>query len=268
MNTSKEAIKHIQDTAHYNQKIEETNFDCIALSENVKLHDLEEFQECRNNFRGTLYTSSVIDFANYIDDHDGKNCFIDVDDMSAKSIFDLGDKEKPGHAKHNAVLKLKRTAPYTELLHHDNRESGQRALGDWLEDWKDFIQVIDEDGKDMETHKAVSAIRSITIEAIKKKGSEIKNFGESKSSIESIDAQTADGPMPAWIIFDCKPYEDLPERKFHSRININTGGDTPRFTTKIVQLEAIQEEIANDFKNLLIKKLNDESDIYLGTFTA
>jgi len=268
MSTTKEAIEHIQSTTHYNEKLEETDFKAVAISKELKLRDLEEFQEFRNNFRGTLNTTSVIDFANYIHAQEGNNCFIDVDSMAAQSIFDLGDKEKPGHAKHKAILKLKRTAPYTELLQHDTLQTKQRDLAEWIEDWKDYIQVVDENGTNMDIIKASTAIRNITIEAIAKKGSEIKNFGESKSAMESIDAKSEDGPMPAWIIFECKPFEDLPERAFHSRISISTGHDTPRFTTRIVQLDAIKEEIANDFKTLLTDKLDDEADIYLGMFTA
>ena len=266
MSIDKSAIEHIQKTSTDLREVENTDHKVIAITPSLELKSLEQYQEFRNQFRGKFHTSSMKDYEEYLSEHNGTNCFIDIDSMSSNSIFDLGDKEKPGHAKHTASLKLKKTAPYSELIRHDQSPGNQRELAEWIEDWKDYIQIIDETGADMDIVPAVAAIRRITIEAIRKQGNETRTFGESKSSLESIDAKSEDGNMPAWIVFTCKPYEDLPEHTFHSRISILTSTDKPKLVTRIIQLEAIQEEIATEFKELLKKDLPKEIDIFIGTF--
>ena len=268
MSIDKTAIEHIQKTATDLREVENTDFPTIALSESLKLHDLEKYQQYRNYFRGIFETKTCKDFLEYVSENKGANCFINADSMSAKSIFDLGDKESPGHAKHQANLTLKKSAPYIELLANNETRMNQRELAEWIEDYRDFIEVLDENGEEMQNTAAVAAIRRITIEAIRKQGNEQRTFGESKSAMESIDAKSEDGPMPAWILFTCKPYEDLKEQTFHSRISITTRGDEPKLTMRIIKLDVIKEEMATEFKELLAKEHDGDMKFYLGNFTA
>ena len=268
MSIDKSAIEQIQKTATDLREVKQVDFPTVALSSSLKLYDLEEFQKCRNYFRGYFETKTCKDFLEYVSENNGANCFINSDTMSAQSIFDLGDNETPGHAKHKARLTLKKSAPYIALLANDESRISQRELAEWIEDYRDFIEVLDEGGKEMQNAAAVAAVRRITIEAIRKQGNEQRTFGESKSAMESIDAKSEGGPMPARILLTCKHNEDLQERTFHTRISIITRGEEPKLTARIIQLDVIKEEMASEFKDLLADKYEGDIKFYLGEFTA
>ncbi|ECF9255800.1 DUF2303 family protein, partial [Salmonella enterica] len=57
-------------------------------------------------------------------------------------------------------------------------------------------------------------------------------------------------------------------RVFSLRNSLLTG-DEPRFVLRIVQLEAQEEAIANEFRDLLISKFDGESvETFIGNFKA
>ncbi|MGT5649554.1 DUF2303 family protein, partial [Escherichia coli] len=46
-------------------------------------------------------------------------------------------------------------------------------------------------------------------------------------------------------------------------------GDRPVLVLRIIQLEAVQEEMANEFRDLLVEKFKDSKvETFIGTFTA
>ncbi|STF30642.1 CPS-53 (KpLE1) prophage protein [Escherichia coli] len=53
--------------------------------------------------------------------------------------------------------------------------------------------------------------------------------------------------------FKCVPFEGLKERPFKLRLSIITG-DRPVLVLRIIQLEAVQEDMANEFRDLLVEK--------------
>lgn len=74
--------------------------------------------------------------------------------------------------------------------------------------------------------------------------------------------------MPVAFEFKCVPYEGLGERRFNLRNSLLTS-DEPCFVLRIVQLEAQEEEIANEFRDLLISKFEGESvETFIGNFKA
>ena len=73
--------------------------------------------------------------------------------------------------------------------------------------------------------------------------------------MESVEAKTKD-IMPVAFEFKCVPFEGLKERPFKLRLSIITG-DRPVLVLRIIQLEAVQEEMANEFRDLLVEKFKD-----------
>ncbi|MFK5898218.1 DUF2303 family protein [Escherichia coli] len=74
--------------------------------------------------------------------------------------------------------------------------------------------------------------------------------------------------MPVAFEFKCVPFEGLKERPFKLRLSIITG-DRPVLVLRIIQLEAVQEEMANEFRDLLVEKFKDSKvETFIGTFTA
>lgn len=59
--------------------------------------------------------------------------------MSAEIVFDMGNREQAGHAKHRAKLAMKKTAAYKALCEINGSRRSQRDFSDFLEDWGDYL---------------------------------------------------------------------------------------------------------------------------------
>jgi uncharacterized protein YfdQ (DUF2303 family) len=240
-----------------------------------KLVNIEHLQEGRSRYRGTFTTHDMSAFAVYVITTVENNTpptpakgFIDPDKMCATAYFNLGDHEHPGHGDNTASLKLKPTAAYAALLAATNaRAHDQRSLHDFLEDWRDNITVlIDGQPKDNAIAAALAAVRDITIEQARKVQHVERDFGATKSAMESVDARSS-LTLPSGFEFKAVPYEGLQERTFRLRLGVNTGGDKISLSLRIQQSEQISETIARDFLARLEAKLGVASSLTLGTFT-
>lgn len=148
-----------------------TTWGATALHEDVKVHDLEHLLPCRRRARGAMTTAYVAPFAQYATayaDH-GAAVFVDAEHMAATAVLDLGTKETPGHADHRAKLQPSKTATYTALLNINGRAQSQQLLAEFVEDWGTTarMQFFNADGE-IQTGKALAAIRRITVENLRK----------------------------------------------------------------------------------------------------
>jgi len=243
----------------------------VALPSELKVHDLEKYLPERARFRGRLDTESVEAFVEYAEEQGAAcPCFVDGETMAARVVFDLGTVNHPGHADHSAWLKMKQTAPYSALLDRDGSPYTQRETAEWLEDWRDFLEALDGDGKKVDIKRAITTIRNLTIET--KQGQEFTegDFKSKRTAMEEIEAKGKQDGLPSFIVFKCVPYEGLKERPFHMRLSLRTArGDAPSFVLRIVRLEREQEEITKEFRGLLDEKFKS-TDIktYIGTFSV
>lgn len=266
------AIIQIRDMV-LSQFIEEklAGADCpaVVLPKDVSVESIERLHTERFRFRGKLETSSIEDFVRYSTGYaaEGTRCFISTDKMSASSVFNLGTITNPGHADNKAVLTLKRTAPFTALLAINGDRNDQKTLAEWLEDWSDFVTGFDAEGAVIDAKKSAAAIRKITIEAIKSAEYEDQDFSGRRSVMESVEARTKD-IMPVAFEFKCVPYEGLAERRFKVRMSI-LASNQPLLVLRITQLEAYEEEMAVEFRDLLVEKFADSKvETYIGVFNA
>ncbi|WP_228745310.1 DUF2303 family protein, partial [Klebsiella pneumoniae] len=194
-------------------------------------------------------------------------CFIDADNMLARSIFNIGTLDNPGHADNVASIKLKKTAPFRALLSINGDHLNQKQIAEWLEDWSDYLIAFDADGNTMKIAQAAQAVRRITIQQTNASDHEDGDFSGKKSLMQSIEASSKD-VMPVAFEFKCVPYEGLGERAFSLRNSLLKSND-PVFVLRIVQLEAKEEAIANEFRDLLIGKFDGKPvEAFIGTFKA
>lgn len=231
----------------------------VVLPVGYELTNLESAMPFRQHYRCNFSTDSVVDYISYVElfDVEGSKCFIDSEHMSAKTIFDMGDVATPGHQKHSAKLTLTKTAAYRSMLQINGAKMNQKQLSDWLEDWKDSITAVGIDGEPLTAMAAAAAVRKITIEASRKMENEVGDFNAHMSAMEKIEATSA-MIMPAIVNFKCKPYSDLIEREFVLRVSILTGDDKPVLVMRVLQLEAVQEEITEEFKALIVDSLEEK----------
>ena len=243
--------------------------DVVALPSDYKLHNLEQFKPLRRRARGLMNTNVINAFTGYVTDHvePGATVFVNADDMSATAVLNLGTPCVPGHADNRAKLTLKRTAAYSALV---GIASGvgfkQTQIAEFLEDWPEHIQCLNDSGS-ITLPKAIAAIRKLSIEAIRKIENSEQQLSASRSAFESVQATSAD-PLPTVIMFDCQPYADLKARTFALRLNVQTGGDKPTISLRIVKAEQHAEDMANELGYLIAHAFDGASiPVLLGSYS-
>lgn len=267
---NRDALEYVvgQSAAELDQ-LAKTDTPVACLPESMAIRSLEKFMFSRSRFRGIFDTTAIHEFAEYNNKEalEGTTCFIDAERMSAETIFDIGTTGEPGHCEHRARLKLEKTADYLAILSIVNKKLSQQELAEWMEDWRSFLCVKNPGGDDIETKKAIAAIRNITIKASASVSSTTESFSSKKSAMEQIDAKAKDAE-PAYLYFTCIPYTGLKARTFEMRLSIITG-ETPRLTLRIVRHEQAVEEMSEELKTLLIEQLKgDQVTTYLGSFSS
>jgi uncharacterized protein YfdQ (DUF2303 family) len=266
-----EQVKDLVLSGHHLSDIEKLDCPTVTLPSDVELHSLERFTLKRFRFRGAMHTTSIDDFVRYsigyASEVEPARCFINAEAMSARSIFNIGTLDNPGHADNSATIGLKKTAPFRALLAINGNRLKQRQIAEWLEDWSDYLQAFDADGNTMPISQAAQAVRRITIQQATQQDHEDGDFSGRKSLMQSIEASSRD-VMPVAFEFKCVPYEGLAGRAFSLRNSLLTG-DEPHFVLRIVQLEAQEEAIANEFRDLLIGKFDGNPvENFIGNFKA
>ena len=271
---TKEAITALQEGESISAAAASLNASCdtndlTALPSDYKLHDLEKYKAMRRRERGTMNTNVISAFTGYVTDHvePGATVFVNADDMSATAVLNLGTPCVPGHADNRAKLTLKRTAAYSALV---GIASGmgykQTQIAEFLEDWPEHIQCLNDSGS-ITLPKAIAAIRKLSIEAIRKIENSEQQLSASRSAFESVQATSAD-PLPTVIMFDCQPYADLKARTFALRLNVQTGGDKPTISLRIVKAEQHAEDMANELGYLIAHAFDGASiPVLLGSYS-
>jgi uncharacterized protein YfdQ (DUF2303 family) len=109
------AIKQVKDlvlSGYHLNDIHGLACPTALLPENTSVESLERFALERFRFRGAMDTTSIDDFVRYsvayAQEEEKARCFIDADNMLARSIFNIGTLDNPGHADNVASIKLKK----------------------------------------------------------------------------------------------------------------------------------------------------------------
>lgn len=285
MSMDKSAIEQIQKSASITSAKEAVEaiaempgiMPVVALPQDFQLHYMEHHLHTRFRFRGSFATQSLAAFGAYAQQHalpEPQAAFIDAENMRAKLVLNLGNQEAPGHCDNTASIRLEKTAAYKALLAIVDREKSQQEIAEFIEDWRlNLLAWGDSDADDAREGipivKALQAVRSITIEAISKHDSDVRNFGQTSTGMDSIDAKSQH-TLPAQFEFVCEPYHELPARTFTLRLSIITR-QKPALVLRIVRQERHDEEMAEEFKSLIENQLSTHSpdaQTYIGTFSA
>ena len=240
-----------------------------ALQQDMNVHDLEHLQPCRRRARGSMTTAYVASFAQYATAYHepGAAVFVEAEYMAATAVLDLGTKESPGHADHRAKLEPIKTAVYQALLGTNGRAQSQQQLAEFVEDWNITAQMkfFNSEGE-IQTGKALAAIRRITVENLRKVDSEEQQLSANRTAFESVKASSNE-PIPTLIYYTCKPYADLAERTFVLRLSILTSDKGPSLVLRIQNLEAHVEEMGKELAKLVQTAISGAMPVLLGSYS-
>jgi uncharacterized protein YfdQ (DUF2303 family) len=264
------AIKEIQESANIPALLEQVDDGLegavAIIPESMRLVSLEAYMPKATRYRGKFDTSSINDFEDYSKKfkQNGSICFVHPDDVKAKTVLDLGTLDLPGHSDHVAILKLNKTAAFDALLEVNGYNMPQKKAAEFLEEWASEIKVTSQNGEEMPILRAASAIRDITIDAARMTNNKVSDFGESSSAMERIEAKN-EHALPSILKFSCVPYHGLRVRVFLVRFSILTGGDRPAVIMRILHLESQREDMAEEFKGLLVSAFeNGGPEVFIG----
>lgn len=268
MSLTSEAIQLITDNALIaTGKPLSTFTPTVVLPSGAEVVNLEKFQAGRSRFRGVFSTNSLADFGKYVTDRAVVTAkgFIDQDEMSCMTIFNIGDAASPGHADDRATLKLKPTAGYKAVLAIGGKAMSQKDLSDWIEDWNGSLKAVGEDLQDISLVKAIAAVRTITIKAASESEHTVRETGASRSAMDAIEA-TSKETLPTSLLFSVVPFEGLSVREIILRISVITSGVQPVLKLRWISEEVQREEIAQEFKSVLEAQVGEAAKLALGTF--
>ena len=247
------------------------SFHVVALPSDFQEHDLEKYLPNRRRARGTMTTPSLSSFAGYTKEHADENAtvFIDADELKAVAVLNMGMPSAPGHTDNRAVLAPRATAAYMALKAITGHGRSQKDVAEFLEDWAGHIECFREN-ESVAPNKAIAAIRSVTIEAMRKLENAEQQLSASRSTFESVSA-TSTQPLPTHIYFKCQPYADLSERNFVLRLGVLTASDKPSIVLRIVKKEEHDEEMAQELATKVRQAIagdGDEIAVVIGSYTA
>lgn len=264
-----ESIEGMAIAAHGNIIPDQLHGRITVMPNDFKSIDLEPFHRQRDRFRGVYVTSSVVDYASYVNtecEESPHQTFICADDMTAVSYINLGCKDHPGHGDWQAQVELERTPEYLAIQSLcNNAPHTQRDLIHFIEDWADCIQAIDQSGEPMKPEKAIAALRKITIESTSSTETEDGDFKGSKSRFDTVEAKSNIG-LPAAFTFTCAPYKELPPHQFMIRLSIRTGGEKTAINVRMVKQQQHKQLMAEQFQKVIFEQLNDTGSVLIGTF--
>lgn len=221
-----------------------------AVPPGYTLESLEAFRPIADHFKETYQTSDIESFAEYCTEYMVDRVFIKAESMSADVVFDSGTPEVPLHRRHKAKLVLKRTPLYNAVTLMDaRREISQRDLADWMQDWRNEIMPVGDNGDAIEIKRAIQAIRNFSVQATKKSDHVEENLKASRSAFASIEA-TNNSNLPDIIVAKGEPYLGLPAIDMTLRVKYLLD-DPPQFRLTLVRPDVLEQEIAKSFVDKL-----------------
>ncbi|NNP70443.1 DUF2303 family protein [Acinetobacter sp. Ac_5812] len=243
----------------------------LAVHQNYKIEDTEQYQLGRNRVRGSFVTPMFADFKTYIAASitTGKvPVYVSRDDVKAVAV--LNDSETgydQGHCDHTATLQLEKTVVWKKLNELNGQRLNQRSFANLLDDWASVFKATSEDGEVIEIKDALLAVRNMKVDSNNQVDSQVNNTRTSRGTLETVEAKAVEGKLPTYFEVQDTAYIGLGIKTIKLRLSVNTQDQAPSLTLQIVKQELLIDEIAQEFK-LRVAELLPEQQVLIGTFKA
>lgn len=247
---------------------------CVAVHEDYKVRAFEELKAGRNRKKGTFVTHLIDDLMAFLKREEVEQApiFVNKNAMSAKAILNYDvENFAQGHCDFTAVLKLEKTYVWQKLINiHQQCEKGnafkQKEFSILLEDWINVFVAKDEHGNDITMAKAINAVRNMEINASAKVETATNHLAESKSKFEKVEATSKDS-LPVYFEIKDSCYEGLNQHTIKLRVIVRTVDENPHFVLQIVSYDKLQNDLVNDFKDIMLDRFIN-FDVMIGDFDA
>lgn len=245
----------------------------IALPSDWTLHDISKYLEYHPVPRGNMLTHSPQAFADFVETHQNKNAgetyiFIDEEDLSASALLGLVHCISVDKSGFRAELKAKRD-PIAAAIHHQaTRTFKQRDFAQFLDRFRERIEVSSIDGTKIETNKARAAVLDNAIISTSDHSRKVDNYGASSSISASVEMKSTEN-LPAKLLVHTPEYKHLPV--FTSEYYVSYNTDNFSIELQHINKEEADAFCADEFKALLEEVLETsgtEAQIYFGSFNT
>ena len=277
--TAIEAIGDLRTQAE-NIVITETLGRAVALPNDWQLHDLEKYRERPSRFRGTMTTSSIEDYIEYVlKGKPGAQTFANrtvnriernsvAPAMTAVTIFNIGTQAEPGHADFRAELFIPPTPDFARFVSAPLTKFNQRELIDLFEDLGGSAMFTTGSAEYQQTLAAstgVAAIREVKVTRKSEREHTHADFKQARSALDSVEASSKLG-MPSGLLFEGKLYEGLGVQRLWARLSMVASDDEPTFRLRIPHLEGALIEAESSLAKTLRDRLTG-IQVTVGSFT-
>jgi len=238
-----------------------------------EVQSLEHLEDQPYRQRVRYRTNRISDFVRYVEAEalEAETAvFVRPEGGGGVAIIDFGSHSDPRWGEHRAHLDMKRTPEYLALLQVVERHQPQRGLIEFLEDWRDLIspyaRALEEGGQDefLSVGQAITSVRRIEVKGTESQTTEDEDFRKIRSAMETVEARSRKGQLPAGFTFTCKPYPELQQRNIDVRISMLTTQNTPHFSLRIVGQGALDEAVAEEVELDITSRLNQKARVFVG----
>ena len=262
-----------------------------------KIIDCEPYAPARARPRGAFATHSIGAFAAFLGEQGTKApVLVDITSLSAVAFLDHGvlarvvsGEDPQGHCKFTAKVQARATAPWIALqiaaapptakVTSKPARFDQQQLAEWLIDWRGYIEgAFDDDVAPdslavtpLSLARAAAAIRAIKVKASGERTSVVGGLAREAAAKESLRIEgDAAQAFPTAFRFVMAPYIGFRVRTIDVRLNTYIEDDKPpTFSLSIIGYDALVEDLANEFADLIREAVpQDRADILLGTFAT
>lgn len=237
----------------------------------ARILSLEQFEAGRSRKRGVFRTEDIDSFADYIEINalpEHTSVFVDKHQMRAEAILNFNeDGFEQGWLDHKAILVAERTVMFKTLVSmHDMGRTKQKLFAEFLEDWGHKVVARDAEGNVIESSRAINAVRNMRIDESAQTDSHTGNYRETRSRLESVEAKSIDGALPAYFTVTDECYRGIPARNLALRLGISNEDGKPVFKLEIKALQSVLDELAKEFADIVEGRLYDGISVCIGQF--
>lgn len=246
----------------------------VAYNGNIKLDVSDRYLNGRTRQYGKFVTDSLKSFSEFVRVHGTPShtkIFLDRKNMVCEAVLNFGDDNYAmGHCDFRAVLSSNRTKVFDKMVEmHWRGRIEQKEFATFLEDWGSEIVAYDENGIEIPMKKATAIVRDMKIDEMVETASQVGNFRESRSRLETVAVKSQAGLLPAYFELNDNLYQTLRAIKtVKMRLAIATTNGKPKFTLSVVGYELLSDELANDFLDVVKEELGGEHPLFFGDFRA
>ncbi|KVW92632.1 DUF2303 family protein [Thiobacillus denitrificans] len=246
--------------------------EALYLPPGSTLQRAEQFAAQPRFHRHHYQTERLADFVAYAKAAANKassaqpTAYVQPNGSGAQAVFDHGDATAPQWGHHHATLKLKPAPAWQAAQLMACATRSQQQVIEWLEDWAGAISAHLTDGAEIESRRAITALRRVKIEAKASTTNVEGDMSRQRSALESIEASGDTDTLPAYFVLHSPLFVGTCMLQIVIRLGVREADGKPALALRIVGAERLAEETSTWVEKHLAEQMGEAlAGVYVGT---